>query len=194
MDWVGTFGGPLIVVPAGIARRWRGANLFTRLAQDNPSIRRWANPPQVDDYARACAVEGYLGVLKVGRGTGMVLRGEGEPATFLTADGGGVFVQVSYSDLPEDGISDLVNESPEAIWEPTPYQLQVSRGGLLMFDSACAGDDLPSEPGEGANVPWMRLRLVPDTYSIETAVYEPDSGTRLILHRLKRVTGTDRET
>jgi len=194
MDWVGTFGGPLIVIPAGSARRWRGANFLTRVAQLDPSIRRWANPPRIDDYARACAAEGYLGAVTVGRGTGLVLTGEREPAAFLTTDKGGVIIRVSYSDLSDDGITHLVNTTSEAIWEPTPYRLRVSRGGLLMFDSVCAGDDLPSDPGEGANVPWMRLRLVPATYSISTAIYEPDSETRLILHRLERDEGTDRET
>jgi Immunity protein 21 len=190
MDWVGTLGGPLIVVPAGIARHWRGANYLTGLAQLNPSIRRWANPPVIDDYARACAVKGYLGLVKIGRGIGLVISGGREPAAFLGTVGGGIIFQVSYSDLPVDDICKLVAETPEEIWEPTPYRLRVSRGGLLMFDSVHAGDDLPKVPGEGANIPWMKLQLAQSTYSIDTVVYEPDSDTRLILHRFKKTART----
>jgi Immunity protein 21 len=188
MDWVGTFGGLLIVVPTGIASRWRGANFVTRVARDDPRIRQWADPPHTDDFGRACAVEGYLGTVRIGRGTGLVLTGEREPAAFLATEGGGTIVRVSYSDLDDGAIADLVNAAPVSICEPTPFRLRASRGGLLMFDSVCAGDDLPREPGEGATIPWMRLRLVPGLYSIGTAVHEPRPETRLILHRLKRET------
>jgi hypothetical protein len=70
----------------------------------------------------------------------------------------------------------------------------VGRGGLLVFDAVYAGDDLPSEPGEEANVPWMRLPLVAGHYRIESAIYEPDTVTQLILHRLSRATVTGQES
>jgi hypothetical protein len=185
MDWVGTLGGPLIVVPAGIAHRWRGATFSTGLALLDPRTRQRENFPQIDDYTRACAIEGFLGTVKIGRGKGLVLTGERAPATFILKNEGSIIVRVAYSDLSDDHIVNLVESAPAAIWESTAFQIQVSRGGLLIFDSVFAGDDLPAKPGEGANVPWIKLRLLPGGYQIDTAIYEPTSETQLILHRLK---------
>jgi hypothetical protein len=120
------------------------------------------------------------------------LTGDRMPAAFLSSEQGGIIIRLSYAD-DLDRITELVRSAPDAIGEPTPYRLRVSRGGLLMFDSVYAGNDLPNQPGEEANVPWMRLHLAPDDDLIETATFEPDAATQLVLHRLKRDTGTVRE-
>ena len=186
MPWVGTGGGPFIVIPWTIARRWRGANSYTQRAKTDPRLLSWFNSPQVDDYDRACSIQAHAAILKVGRGHGLVLQTEAEPVTWIANDDSGVIVQVCYSDLDEAGIRDRTLTTPEGLWQHTGHRLRVSRGGLLIFDSVYAGDALPNSPGQGANVPWMRLRLESGIYRIRSAAYEPDPGSLLRLYRLER--------
>ena len=89
-------------------------------------------------------------------------------------------------ELEEEDVLRAVRSLPEDIWEATPDQFHVGSDGLVLFDSAYSGDDLPSTCDDGANVPWMILPVPMGTYEVDTADYRPDDSTRLILHRLRR--------
>lgn len=55
-SWVESLGGPLIVVPVSVLAKWGGCS------------ENWGEEPGIlEDYDRACAVEGWAGLLDVSR-------------------------------------------------------------------------------------------------------------------------------
>ncbi|GAC1470732.1 MAG: immunity 21 family protein [Isosphaeraceae bacterium] len=183
--WVCSAGGPLIVVPAEIAQYWRGVEGWS----PSEVQRDWADE-SVSDYARACGIDDYLGTLEVGHGKALILGDEPMqtafiPASeFIPATEGGIFVRWMWAES-EDGVRRALGSVPESAWETTPHRIEVAREGLLVFDSAWPGDALPPPSRDVVPASWARIELPEGTYTVDTADYEPDGSTRLILHRLR---------
>jgi hypothetical protein len=72
LAWVGTTGGPHLVVPEKHAAHWEGVAepSHGRVVR---ARHRWDPSGPATDYDRACDVPGLLGVVRVGRGRGVVL-------------------------------------------------------------------------------------------------------------------------
>lgn len=188
MHWVGTGGGPLIVIPIEIAQYWRGdvvdwqpESSFSELLE---SV--MAN----SDYGRACSVRGYLGSLRIGPGNGLVLHDENMPTAFVPTHKGGLLVRWDYAEN-EEGVRKALHSTPESIWQETEHTLEVAEGRLLIFDSAYPGESLPNTCGDGANVAYLEVVMPPGTYEVDTAEYEPEESTRLVVHRLRRCRSAD---
>lgn len=179
INWVCSAGGPLIVAPAEIAPHWRGAHTWS------PSEgRRGSAGESVSDYARACGIDDYLGTLKVGHGKALILGDEPMQTAFISASEGGIFVRWMWAES-EDGVRRALGAVPESAWGPTSHRIEVAREGLLVFDSAWPGDALPPPSKDVLPASWARIELPEGTYMVDTADYEPDDSTRLILHRLR---------
>lgn len=179
INWICSAGGPLIVAPAEIAPYWRGVEGWS------PSeVQRCRAGESVSDYARACDIDGYLGTLKVGPGEALILGDEPMQTAFIPHPGGGTFVRWMYAEN-EGSVLQAPESVPETAWVPTPHRIEVSREGLLVFDSALPGDALPPPPDGVEPASWIHIELSEGTYTAETAEYEPDGSTRLILHRLR---------
>jgi hypothetical protein len=103
---------------------------------------------------------------------------------FIPRPGGGVFVRWMYAE-DEDSVRRAVELVPETIWDATPHRMGIARGGLLIFDSAYPGDALPTSSGDRAIIDAVRIEVAPGIYRVDTADYEPDDSTRVILHRLR---------
>lgn len=69
---------------------------------------------------------------------------------------------------------------PRAAWRDDGLVLAVGRKPLYLLDAAYNLDDLQGDD-------HLTIHLPEGTYSIATAVYEPDAHTSLILHRLPRI-------
>ena len=188
IKWVSTGGGPLIVIPVEIAAYWRGCEGIGAAEGDLFSIRETMR--KSTDYGRACGVDDYLGVLPVGPGECLVLGDEPLQTAFLPITDGWLIVRWVHAECEEDVVR-AVQSIPEDVWAATPHRLQVDSGGLLLSDSAFPGDDLPSTSVEGP-FPWLRVPVPEGTYEIDTADYEPDEHTRLILHRLRQAASLSR--
>jgi Immunity protein 21 len=184
MTWVGTGGGPLIAICAEIAPHWRGGD-GVRITQQ--ILDRWWERLDLagSDYGRACAINDSIGTLEVGPRRALILNDEPMQTAFVPRAEGGVFVRWMYAEN-EDEVRRAVQSIPESIWEATPHSIEVARAGVLLFDSAYPGDDLPISLGDGGTVPWLRLELPSGTYHVESADYSSDDSTRLILHLLKK--------
>ncbi|WP_337177433.1 Imm21 family immunity protein [Paludisphaera sp.] len=177
--WVCSAGGPLIVVPAEVAQYWRGVEGWS------PSeVQRDLADESVSDYARACGIGDYLGILKVGHGEALILGDMPMQTAFIPDPEGGIFVRWMYAES-EGGVRRALGSVPESAWEPTPHRIEVAREGLLVFDSACSGDTLPHPSQDVDPASWIHIELPEGTYTVDTADYEPDETTRLILHRLR---------
>ncbi|QEH39075.1 hypothetical protein OJF2_76870 [Aquisphaera giovannonii] len=184
MVWAGTGGGPLIALPAELASHWRGVEGACHSPRDRDGWREGLDFSGTD-YGRACRIDGYLGTLEVGTGRALILNDEPMPTAFLPRAGGGLLVRWMYAE-DEGEVLRAVRSIPESTWEATPHGIVASRAGVLLFDSAYPGDDLPTSPGEVASSPWLRLALPAGTYDVDTADHAPDEATRLILHRIRK--------
>jgi Immunity protein 21 len=182
LQWVQSGGGPLIVIPVEIAHHWRGDGGLGLPNGDLSMV--WDKVRDHTDYGRACGVEDYLGMLEVGPGVCLVLGDEPMDTAFLPTEDGGIFVRWLHAEN-EGEVAQALQVVPEDAWEPSLHRFHVGSGGLLLFDSACPGDDLPSPRIEGI-VSWIRSPIPRGTYQVDTADYQPDDHTRLILHRLQR--------
>jgi len=179
MNWVCSAGGPLIVASAEIARLWRGG--FGRQATE---AGRGPSGESISDYARACGVDGYLGTLRVGPGGVLVLGDEPMRTAFVSKPDGGVLTRWMYAENEAD-VQRAVEEIPESVWEATPHNIEVGQRGILVFDAAYPGDELPPTEDGWAEALWIHIELPPGVYLVDTADYQPDGSTRLILHRLR---------
>jgi hypothetical protein len=183
IKWVGSGGGPLVVVPFEVAHHWRGDEATWPPTGSLETI--WETVRKDSDYGRACGLQDYLGLLDVGPGHGLVLGDEPMPTTFLPTGEGGLIARWMCAESEEDVLW-AIRSVPEDVWETTSHRVHVGEGGLLLFDSAYPGDDLSGTCGDGANVPWLVVDLLQGAYEIDTSLYQPDDLTRLILHRLRR--------
>ena len=79
--WVNTTGGPHLVVPEKHAAHREGVGLPSR-GRVVEAESRWDATGPATDYDRACDVAGWLGVVRVGRGRGVVLADDPGTAAY----------------------------------------------------------------------------------------------------------------
>ncbi|QEH37882.1 hypothetical protein OJF2_64740 [Aquisphaera giovannonii] len=184
LTWVGTNGGPLIVIPGEIAPRWRGGDDTDYSLKD---LDRWWETLDAgsSDYGRACGIREVVGMLAVGPGRALILRKASMPTAFVPREDGGILVRGIYAE-EEATLRRALCTMPESAWKPTPHRITVSREGLLVFDSAQPGDHLPTSMDEEETIPCLRLGLHAGTYHVDTADHSPVKTNRLCLHRLRR--------
>lgn len=158
VEWIDSGGGPLIAVPESVLAAWKGADDVDEDA---------------GDYGRACAVEGYAGVIDVGGTPALVLGDEPAPTTFLPEHS--LFVRRLAADSEEVARAAVGQGLVEAEWEEsTDWEVP---GPVVLFDSAYSAEDLDSTGS-------LRVELAPGRYRVESAYVEPDDDTWLVLIRL----------
>ncbi|WP_433351889.1 Imm21 family immunity protein [Microtetraspora malaysiensis] len=149
LAWVTSLGGPLILVPESACRHWQGAPI--------------EHSGSEGDYGRACAVDGYIGLIDVGPTQALVLGEEPADTTFLPEQKTLLrwCAAESADDLVEAAIevidSGTVPEDEELIWavhEP-----------LILFDSAFSHKEITSEE-------HLRIELTPGRYTVRAAYIE----------------------
>jgi len=162
MEWITTGGGPLIAVPESVLGAWAGADdEFDDL------------DGEAGDYGRACAVDGYAGLIDVGGAPALVLRDDPAPTAFVPEHS--LFLRRLAADSNEAALSALRRALDIAVWEE-PAHWDVP-GPVVLFDSAYSAEDL-----RGTRA--FRVDLAPGRYRIESAYVEPDDDTWLVLVRL----------
>lgn len=160
MSWVESAGGPLLLIPASLLHGWEGGNGSGRAATD---------------YDRACDVEGYVGVIPVGEGQGLVLGDMPMPVAWWP-DSGGILVRWMAADS-EGAVIELLKALPDSLGWETEVSIELtSDEELILFDAAYPGNELPSKVGL---IPARR-----GLYAVETAIVEKEDIS-LVLHRFK---------
>lgn len=72
MQWIESYGGPLLLLPSELFTEWRGVlTEFDHYGYDWPYPD--PPPPEESDYDGACAMEGHIGLISVGDGQAVVL-------------------------------------------------------------------------------------------------------------------------
>jgi hypothetical protein len=164
LRWIESGGGPLILLPARLARDWSGT-------LPPP------HEPISGDYARAVAVAEYVGSIPVGEGAGLVLGGDPLPATVLRVGPGLVIARWLYANSDEAALAALRN--PDKLsYKPESFLFENSDETVVLMDAACSF--------EAAN-DCLTMQLEAGTYGIATAEYKPDKDTFFVIHRLERL-------
>lgn len=160
--WVDTAGGPHLLLPEENLASWRG-------------IENWSecDPSDQSDYARACRINTWLGVIRCGDGDALVMSGDGGPIAWrLAEDGrGGLLVQWLGADDEEDIIQaingpDLSKAMAGVNSERVEFTTGTS-GKLRLFDSAELGDDIRDEN--------CMLKVRPGTYLVQAVMMETEN-------------------
>lgn len=161
--WIETTGGPHLLLPEELLDRWRGIDGW----HDH------SHPSDKSDYARACRVQGRLGVIRCHTGKALVLSGEVGPVAWIAdADQcGGILVQWLGVD-DEASIGKVLGgqEIANALASPSVDEVGFPTGpsgALRLFDSSESGNNLQSES--------ELLRLLPGTYRVRAAHFESNS-------------------
>ena len=159
--WVESTGGPLILLEEDLVPYWRGYLS--------------ASDSGMSDYQRACEVSDYLGSIEVGSRSGVVLGEQPFSSTWWQDRelDHGMIVRWICAENEAPVIQALTNLSASN-WQRTDVVLEVTKGSLLLFDSASPGNDIET---------FILIQFPKGTYIAETLHYEPNQDTCLILHR-----------
>jgi len=167
-NWVDTYGGPHLLLAEELLPYWHGAKDW----------RNHLDPLDDSDYARACRITGWLGVVPCGPSTALVLSGDvGRIAWFADAHRGGHLVQCIAANDEKDietairsgEIANLLRSSTEV----AEFSTGIS-GNMWLFDSALPGSDLESN--------CEVLELEPGRYRVLAEGLESKSFTVIIRH------------
>ncbi len=178
LKWIQSNGGPLLLLSRSLLSCWNGARSSTDFSDD------YVYDPSFDcHYNRACAVEDYVGLIGVGDGVGLVLDDSPDMTTWCSSNAhgktAGILIRWEYADSEANVLRHL-KDIPEEVWKPTGITFKVENEPLYLFDSAYAGRNI-EETGS------LLINLQADSYEISIAYYQPDAGTRLLLHGFQPV-------
>jgi hypothetical protein len=185
LDWMNSNGGPLLLVPGEYLTLWEGIEPPSAGRRVQATF-RWDDPAApATDYDRACDVQGYLGAIRIGDGTGLVLGDEPTATAWWPvgpdtgggpAAAGGMLVRSIYADS-EAHILEVLSPIREVDWAEDGITFHVGQQPVYLIDAAFAGSELEGDD-------HLTIQLPVGSYTVATAVYEPDSATSLVLHRL----------
>ncbi|WP_184616825.1 Imm21 family immunity protein [Sphaerisporangium krabiense] len=165
--WVRSAGGPLIAVPESELNNWAGVD-----DNDGP-VETWG------DYGRACAVEGYIGLVVVGAQRALVLGDEPAMTTFLATER--LFVRWAGADSETELIAAARRTlAGEPDWDDDEDLIWEARESVVLFDSAIPGAE--SEPDDR-----LVIDLDPGRYRVR-ATYTKDEDNWMILVHLQPTT------
>jgi hypothetical protein len=157
--WITSLGGPLILVPESVCQHWNGAP------------RDW--PDSEGDYGRACAVDGYIGLIGVGPHHALVLGDDPARTTFHPGHSLLIRTIAIDDDTDLDAILDRI--LPTIAWEE---QLTWDvPGPVMLFDSVCSYGQV-TEAGED----HLRINLAADRHTVRAAhITIPDEAWLILI-------------
>ena len=163
-SWVESAGGPLLVAPRSELSEWGGST-----ADDGP-VESWG------DYGRACTVEGYIGLVRIGSQQALVVGDEPAPTTYLSTERLFLRWAAAYSE------SELVVAAEQAVhgqiqWDEDEGLFWDVQGPVVLFDAS-----LPGTAMELDN--HLVVDLEPGRYRVR-ATSLTDNGNWMILVQLQ---------
>ncbi|AEB44263.1 immunity 21 family protein [Micromonospora maris] len=164
--WVSSAGGPLLVAPQSALSLWTGADTT------DGSVESWG------DYGRACAVDGYVGVVAIGQRQALVLGDEPAMTTYLSSER--LFLRWAAANEEDDLVSAARRAVGDGVnWDGGEDVRWVVDGPVVMFDSAWPGAEL--EPDN-----QLVIDLRPSEYRVR-ATHRSDGDNWMILVQLQPV-------
>jgi hypothetical protein len=142
LGWVASLGGPLIAVPVSVLAEWGGCS--ENWGEESGSL---------EDYDRACAVEGWAGLLDVGHSGAQALVLADEPATSCYLPEHRVFLRWLAADSESEllAAAEAVLADPDVEWEEAG--VWETYGPAVLMDSTTPGAELNEEYPNGGGLP-----------------------------------------
>jgi hypothetical protein len=178
LTWVRTTGGPHLVVPQRYAASWDGVDAPRRGRVVRAKFRYDPSGPATD-YDRACDVAGWLGVIRVGRGSGLVLAGDVTVAAYYPWERKHYLLRWLCAPS-EASLLDHFHRVAGSLPVEEEVDFRHPGGKLVLMDSS----DIPREwcwPHAEFDLPAGRYRV--------SASYSESEKVGLIVHRLRRRAG-----
>jgi hypothetical protein len=173
LDWIGTEGGPHVVLHATTAREWGG------VADDQPcdgDIDTWG------DYGLACGVEDFHGIVEFGSGTShraLVLGDEPLESAFLPEQR--CIIRWWCANSEAQLLTMVEAQLAVAQWE-SALAWEIPAGGLVMIDAGYQIRDYAPDGCAGRPLVWIDLPA--GRYRVQTArVSYSDGSAVAVLHR-----------
>ncbi len=166
LNWINSFGGPLILLDRSYLDYWKGSDEINGTR----------------DYERACRIEDYLGLVKVGDFFGLILGDEPNQTAWKQIDlHQGILIRWVWADNEaeiENSIEDIISKNE---WQETNLEIEFQTGNLFLFDSA-----FNSKKNEHL-VNSLNIELNAGIYSLKTLFYKPNERLNLVIHKIVRV-------
>ena len=164
MHWIESTGGPLILIDRLFLSKWGG-------------VRRSSDLNYGSDYERACDTGDYAETISISGGEALILGDEPNRATIISRSSEEIII-VRWRWAPsEKAVQEHLEKLDDKHFEnATNLRIRFQGEEAIMFDSSLSGSELDDS---------IIVKLTPGEYLVETAIYEPDNETCLLLHRLR---------
>jgi hypothetical protein len=136
------------------------------------------NTDDISDYDRACRLVDDVAVIKIADAEVLVLGDEPFRTTWVQGEQGGLFIRWVYAHR-EEILVRLLDEMNLTGALRSSGVTFTTAGTCVLFDSAEPGDEIRGDS--------MALLLEPGTYEVDSAILDPSSEVRLLVHRLKLI-------
>lgn len=157
MHWIASAGGPLVLVPKAMVGQWRGVS------------------EGGGDYAAACTIDDYVGVIRWNGADVLVLNDEPLATTCLTT-GATVLLRWVYAPN-EAAIICLAQELTDSLpQQPSGVEFDCRAVRYALFDAGATGRSV---------LEMIEMEIIPGTYFVETHVVKPNDDLELIAHVLR---------
>lgn len=131
------------------------------------------------DYDRACEVEDYVGLIKVGDDEALVLGDMPSNTARVVVDSSAVlFIRWIWADDENQVVNAMKGFSiAEQDWAKMDLEIRFPVSDIVLFDS--------SYPGEAVEE-MLEMTIEPGVYKPQTLSYEPSPATNLFLILLQK--------
>lgn len=165
MNWIESGGGPLVLMDGDFMLAWHGTDV---VGASGPS-----------DYDRACAVDDYCQTIPVDNNAKAVVLGDEPTRTAIARHDDQCCMLIRWRWAPSelDILRAIANIEGVKFNATPPMTIHLPTGRIVMFDAAFPGGQAPD---------ILDADLLPGTYEISTALYEPHEELSLILHKIRR--------
>ena len=189
LKWIDSAGGSLVLISDNVVKSWSG--VLNRSAYLNELLvdsDDFLNPFEAD-YGKACSIHDYVGIADIENNSALVLGDEPMLTTiFYSTDSKVGIARWYYAPDNSDGLIDqlLLRLDMDSIdnWE-FDLDINLNSETQYLFDSAWDGRRLDIDK---INDSFLLTHLKSGQYKVFTAVYEPNTETKLFLHK---ITATD---
>ena len=169
LRWIGTLGGPLIVMNGLDLNYWKG------------DLREVDATSSTTDYDRACEVTDWVGAIGVGPGIALVLAMPNETCQYRLDETTEILVRWVWGNNDAEVLAFLRELRVNQPWVPTDIEIIVGTHGLIMFDAVYGGDELRES---------VEIRIPPGIYGVSTLQYKPNENVNLFLIKLSKLNGS----
>lgn len=166
MYWIESSGGPLILIEKIYLKEWGGVDCSS---DSNYS----------SDYDRACDTDEYAEVISIPSGQAVVFGDEPNRTTVVTKSGSEAII-IRWRWAPNEAeILKYLGEMEQSDFDLVKaLHLRLRGEEVVVFDSSFKGAEASK---------FLNIRLRSGEFVLETAMFEPDNETCLLLHRLRLI-------